>query len=246
MHKIIIANWKEHPATLAEASELFKAEIESAQKYPAVKTVICPPFIFIKELSKLLRPITYHPSPITYHPSPTLGAQDISEDVLGLCVSHVLVGHSDRRYGAGETDEIVNQKLKSALTQNITPILLVGEKEKTDSRENTLEKQLTRGLEGLALEQINRILIAYEPVWAISTSADATACSPEHAVSAIQFIQRFITHTYNSPSITCLYGGSVNSENIKSFLEHPEISGAVLGAASLKSDEFEEILRVAA
>ena len=230
--KTIIANWKAHPQTLEEAKELFNLELAAADRFTAVQTVICPPSIFLEELSKIN--------------SLHLGVQDIDiSPSLQSLIGHVLVGHSDRRYGLEETDEIVNQKLKIALEMAIIPVLLVGEKERGESREKVLTEQLEKDLAGLSADQVSKILFTYEPVWAISTNPDGKADTPENAVSAIKFIQQFLEKKYGLSSVPCLYGGSVNESNAADFLKHPEIGGAVVGEASLRAEEFSNILKIA-
>ncbi|MBI4120388.1 MAG: triose-phosphate isomerase [Parcubacteria group bacterium] len=251
--KTIIANWKANPTTLDQAKELFSAEVEAAAKYPNIQTIICPPFVFLEELSKLLT---------TNYSLPTLslGAQDIfwqksgpftgeiSTDMLkNFGVTYVLVGHSDRRYILGESDEIINKKVRAALEAEITPVLLVGEREKSDVREDVLVDQLSRDLEGLTADQVSKILIAYEPVWAISTGPNAQPDTPENTLEAVAIIRGILSKNYsllttNYPLI--LYGGSVTEKNAADFLSHPEIGGAVIGAASLREEEFAKILEL--
>jgi triosephosphate isomerase len=241
--KILIANWKANPSTLAEAQELFRAEISEAGKYKGIQTVICPPFVFIEELAKI--------------DSARLGAQDIfweksgpftgeisTEMLKNFGVGHVLVGHSDRRYKIGETDEMINKKIKAALEAGITPVLLVGEKDRKDDRAQILEKQLSADLDGLNVGQVSKVLIAYEPVWAISTTPNAEPDTSESTLEAIGSINEILSKTYNLKPITCLYGGSVTEKNVADFLSSPEISGAVIGGASLRKDEFANILRI--
>ncbi|TSC74376.1 MAG: triosephosphate isomerase (TIM) [Parcubacteria group bacterium Gr01-1014_44] len=236
--KIIIANWKANPGTLLEAQALFSMEASAAEQYAGVETVICPPFIFLEELAR----ITRHIDISTF----SLGAQDIETPTMlkNFGVSHVLVGHSDRRYGLGETDEVVNQKLKIALEAGIIPVLLVGEKERGESRESILAEQLEKDLAGLLAEQAAKILFTYEPVWAISTGPGGQADTPESALEAIKFIREFLTTNYKLQTINCLYGGSVNEQNATDFLRHPEINGAVVGGASLDAVRFSKILEV--
>jgi triosephosphate isomerase len=241
--KILIANWKMNPPTLAEAQELFRAEIVEAAKYKNIKTVICPPFVYIEELAKI--------------DGTKLGAQDVfwkesgpftgeisTEMLKNFGVSHVLIGHSDRRYKIGETDEMINRKTKAALGAGIIPILLVGEKNREDDRRQVLEKQLLADLEGLDSGQISKVSIAYEPVWAISTNPDAEPDTPESTLEAIGFINEILFKIHNLEPRACLYGGSVTAKNITDFLSHPEISGAVIGGASLRKDEFANILKI--
>ena len=247
MSKVIIANWKANPSTLAEAQELFRAEVANASNYQNVKTVICPPFAYLEKLVKLLNPIPHTLNPVL------LGAQDVfwkeSEipEPQKLGISHVLVGHSDRRYppaGGGETDDVINEKIKAALEAGITPVLLVGERDRSDDRQAILEKQLLADLAGLDSSQASRVLIAYEPVWAISTTPGAEADTPENTLEALGIIKDFLTKRYTLNAIRFLYGGSVTEKNVADFLSHPEVSGAVIGGASLRKDEFANILKI--
>jgi len=250
--KIIIANWKMNPVALKEAQELFEAEVKEAAKYENVRTVICPPFVYLGELAKKL-------SAISYQLSASLGAQDVfweksgpftgevsAEMLKNFGVSHVLIGHSDRRYIFGETDEMINKKIKAALEAGIVPVLLVGEKNRADDRGQVLEKQLSAALAGLTADQLSKVLIVYEPVWAISTQAGAEADTPENALAAIKILQEFLYANFQFPipNLQFLYGGSVNEKNVGDFLKHPEFSGAVVGGASLRKEEFANILRI--
>ncbi|OGN19049.1 MAG: hypothetical protein A3F25_02955 [Candidatus Yanofskybacteria bacterium RIFCSPHIGHO2_12_FULL_45_19b] len=260
MEKLIIANWKAHPETLAEGRVLYSAELALAEKYASVKTVICPPVEMVKELSEI--------------DSKHLGSQDVfwqpDEDNYG--VRYVLVGHSDRRYpssGAGDTNEVINAKIRVALASKATPILLVGERNKGDDRELVLSEQLSKSLSSLSPDELGKILICYEPVWAISRPAPEIAPAfgklgqvpvgisdefqqkgnlgsgtfyhsdtPENILIVATIIKQI------TGAETILYGGSVNSQNVADFLQHSEISGVVVGEASLDATEFENILQV--
>lgn len=252
MSKTIIANWKMNPQTLEEALNLFDFSVTEAAKHSNLQVVICPPFVFLEELAKNLR--THD---LTHLRTISLGAQDlfwehsgpytgeVSADMLKeFGVSHVLVGHSDRRYKLGETDQTINKKIKAALEAGITPVLLVGEQNRGDDRQAVLEQQLSADLAGLTPEQISRTLITYEPVWAISTQPDATADTPENALEAIEVIRKFLGFRFQISGFRFLYGGSVNENNVADFLSHPEISGAVIGGASLRKEEFSAILKI--
>ncbi|HEY4484589.1 MAG TPA: triose-phosphate isomerase [Candidatus Paceibacterota bacterium] len=236
MNKLIIANWKNHPETLEEAKELFEFEVAEALKYPNIKTVICPPEPFLKSRAEINREF--------------VGAQDVfwESGAENYRVKCSLVGHSDRRYplvGGGDTDEIINQKVKIALESGVVPVLLVGEKERGDDRQEILEKQLTAGLFDLSTSDVDRIVIAHEPVWAISTNPNAEPDKPENTLKAFKVINDFLFETYGLEPKAILYGGSVNQNNVADFLKHPEISGAVIGGASLRKEEFANILKIA-
>lgn len=230
--KLVVANWKANPATLEEAQELFRAEIAEAAKYENILTIICPPPAFLEELSKI--------------DGKKLGMQDFDEKQIlkNAGLTHALIGHSDRRYGLGETDETINRKIKAALEAGIIPVLLVGEKNKGDDRRQVLEKQLLADLDGLTAEQVSKVLIAYEPVWAISTNPGAEPDTPENTLEALKIISEFLSVNYKLETRNFLYGGSVTEKNVADFLSHPEISGAVIGGASLHKEEFANILRI--
>ncbi len=243
MAKIIIANWKMNPQTLEEAKGLFDAEASEALLHTNLETIICPPFVFIEELAKI--------------DSKHLGAQDIfwkeggaftgeisTEMLKNFGVTHALVGHSDRRYVIGESDEMINKKVKAALKADITPVLLVGERNHEDDRAEALDQQLSIDLAGLAGDEISKVLIVYEPVWAISTSDNAQADTPEKTLEAIGIIQKIISEKFQLDYGPVLYGGSVNEKNAADFLKHKDIGGAVIGGASLRKNEFINIMKI--
>ena len=162
-------------------------------------------------------------------------------------VTHVLVGHSERR-AIGETDEQINKKLKAVLAAGMTPILLIGEQEKSVARSDYLIDQLTHDLEDVSADDAKKIIFCYEPVWAISSNAGGQAATPEDALSAIAEMKNILSKLYpiHSTPYTFLYGGSVNEKNLADFLKHSEISGAVVGGASLKAEEFNRMIEIAA
>lgn len=266
--KTLIANWKANPSTLTEAQELFRAEVVEAAKYKNIRTVICPPFVYLEELAKIdstklgaqdifwekSGPYTGEAStPHLFETGLRQGSQNLSQKGAGSTemlknfgVVHVLVGHSDRRYKIGETDEMINKKIKAALGAGIVPVLLVGEKSREEDRRQVLEKQLLLDLDRLDSGQVSKVLIAYEPVWAISTTPGAEPDTPENTLEAIKIIDNFITINYKLETKNYLYGGSVTEKNVADFLSHPEISGAVIGGASLRKDEFARIVRIVA
>ncbi|MBI2062768.1 MAG: triosephosphate isomerase [Candidatus Yanofskybacteria bacterium] len=250
-NKIIIANWKANPTTLDEAMEIFDFCLGEISKYQNIQLIICPPSVYLEELSKKLiadnrqLAIGLGVQDIFWEKSgPYTG--EVSIDMLKeFNISHALVGHSDRRYKIGESDEIINRKAKAALAADITPVLLVGEKNCGDDLAAVLEQQLSAGLAGLTAEQVTKILIAYEPVWAISTTPGAESDTPDNILKAIGLISNYLISGYDfrtgqMPGF--LYGGSINDKNIVDFLKHQEISGAVIGGASLRKEEFAEIL----
>ncbi len=246
--KIVIANWKANPASLSEAQDLFKAEIMAAERNK-IKVIVCPPFVFLEELAQLL--------PADFSEWASLGVQNIWESagpftgeispemVHGLGARFVLVGHSDRRYVLGESDEMIHKKVLASLRVGMTPVLLVGGKDQQkEAGEKILTEQLRQDLATLRPEDIAKVWIAYEPVWAISTNFQSQPVAPDDAVAAMVMIRDIVFKKWqvDPADVKVLYGGSVNEGNITQFLKRPEIDGAVVGAASLKAAEFDRLL----
>jgi triosephosphate isomerase len=222
MKKIIVANWKMNPSTMAEAKKLFDG-------VKNLDAVICPPNCYLS--------VEIRPKGAKF----VLGAQnchweekgaytgEISPKMLkSLGVKYVIVGHSERRIHFQETDEIINKKLKAVLKLGLLPILCVGEKEGEDAKA-IVEKQLSDDLKQITDNDIKKIIIAYEPVWAISTSG-GKICSPEYAKEMFNSIRQ----RFNGKII---YGGSVDSKIINNYLR-VGFEGALVGGASIKADEL--------
>ncbi|MDR3281630.1 MAG: triose-phosphate isomerase, partial [Endomicrobium sp.] len=160
--------------------------------------------------------------------------------------SYVIVGHSERRQYFGESDEIVNKKIKVAIETGLVPIVCIGEtfeEKKNDITFKVIEKQLKKGLARLDMEQADLVILAYEPVWAIGTGKIAT---PEQAQSVHAFIRETYAKMYNSSiaeKIRIIYGGSVSSVNIYEFIKNSDIDGGLVGGASLEVDSFTKIIK---
>lgn len=161
-------------------------------------------------------------------------------------VEYVIIGHSERRQYFAETDETVNKKVKAALAHELTPILCVGETLKQREiglAEEVITKQVELALEGLTAKQVEEVIVAYEPIWAIGTGKVATK---EDANDAIKQIRNKIADLYGeetAQNVTILYGGSVNAQNAKELFSTSDIDGGLVGGASLKVDEFETIIK---
>jgi len=158
--------------------------------------------------------------------------------------SHVIIGHSERRQFFGETDQTVNQKVKAAIAAELTVLFCIGEtlaEREAGKTFEVLRTQVTGGLASLSKESLTKIIIAYEPVWAIGTGKTATN---EQAQEAHAFIRKLVGELYDhaeAEAIRILYGGSVKPENIRGLMEQPDIDGALVGGASLKADSFAAI-----
>ena len=158
--------------------------------------------------------------------------------------SHVIVGHSERRHLYSETDEMVRKKCQAAIAAGLTAIMCVGEtldQREQGSAEKVVRSQLNEGLSGLTASDLDRIIVAYEPVWAIGTGRTAT---PEQAQEMHAFIRRVFAegHTATAANLRILYGGSVKPENIAGLMAQSDIDGALVGGASLKAESFAQIV----
>lgn len=243
MSKLIVANWKMNPPTFREAEKLVKALTGSRL---GARVVLCPPFVWLTDLSH------------KEYPGLEFGAQDVFWEKSGAYtgeisplmlknsgVKYVIVGHSERRR-LGETDEMVNRKLKAALRAGLKPILCVGEGRDVRRRglvaaKNFVKRQMQKDLAGVGAKSL---VIAYEPVWAISTEKGSRVDTPEDAAEMIQFIKETLSSMFHASRFMfrVLYGGSVTSGNAGRFLKRPEIDGALVGGASIRSAEFKKII----
>jgi len=243
----IAGNWKMY-TTATEAEKLVLEMLDKLDGIKGVEKVVCPPFISLVALNMMLQ-----------NSSIKLGAQNMYFETEGaytgeispimLCelCEFVILGHSERRWYFGETDEIVNKKVKAALANKLQPILCVGERlaeNEAGETEDVINKQVTGALRGI--EPVSNLVVAYEPVWAIGTGK---AASGEQAAATIRFIRDVLVKLWNksiAQNVHILYGGSVTSKNIAEFISRPEIDGALVGGASLKSEEFVSIVEQAA
>jgi len=226
--------------TVEEAIELVKDMQDGLDKAKGVESLLCPPFISITAVGELIRGTSIK-----------LGAQNMYFEekgaytgevsplmLAGLC-EYVILGHSERRQYFGETDEIVNRKIKAALKVGLKPIMCVGEKleeNEAGKTEEVISRQVKGGLDGVAASE--GLVIAYEPIWAIGTGKAATS---EQANTTIGLIRRTVSQLYDeqfAQAMRIQYGGSATSANIVDLMSQPEIDGALVGGASLKAAEF--------
>jgi len=252
--KLIIGNWKMNPQTEGEALELAKSIVSQhgGVQRPNVEVGVAPPFVFLGKVADVLEGSDIG-----------LGAQDmfwedkggytgeISADELKfLGVSFVIIGHSERRK-MGETDYQINKKVYQALNKGFQAVLCVGEPENTRNKGIKAAKHFISNELKMDLEKIKPVLdknpenliIAYEPLWAISAEKGSKPASPEKVVEITSFIKKFLDVNEITEATRVLYGGSVSSKNAKSFLERNEIDGVLVGGASLDVNEFVNIVK---
>jgi len=246
---IVVANWKMNPETLEEAKKVFNGARLAAKGLKNTDVVVCPPFSFIFPLSKVIYPKNMF-----------LGAQNASTEIKGaftgeisvemiknLSAKFVIVGHSERR-AMGESNEIVRKKLQITFNTGLTPILCIGEKER--DKEGThlafIKNQIKECLADLHKKYLVGIIIAYEPIWAIGKSYKE-AMSPTDIHVIVLYIRKVLAEICGdiANSAKILYGGSVESQNALEILEIGNVEGFLVGHASLKPEEFKEILQTA-
>ena len=246
MRKPIIAgNWKMN-MTPAEAERLV-AELIPLVKDAACEVVVCPPYVDLALVGKLLvgTNIKLGAQNIHWAPKGAFTGEISADMLLAMGVTHAIVGHSERRQYFGETDETVNKRAKAALDANITPIICVGESlEQRESgvTDTIVSKQTVAALAGFSAEEVVRSVIAYEPIWAIGTGKTATS---EDANTTIKVIRDAIAGVYGqkvADEVRIQYGGSMNAKNATELMAMPEIDGGLIGGASLKSEDFSKVV----
>lgn len=247
MKKLVIGNWKMNPSLLKEAEALFKGVIKNQKNFKSLDVAICAPFVYLSGLSKIKSGKV------------ALGAQDAFYEDMGAYTGLVsakmltnfktrycIVGHSERR-AMGETNEICSRKVNSLLKYGITPVLCVGEQDRDDSHEylNIVKKQIEECLRGIPKNLFAKIVIAYEPVWAIGVNAVREVETSE-CQEMILYIKKVIANI-SSPSIAhsvrVIYGGSVHPQNSFELISSGGIDGFLVGRDSLDLKKFVTIIK---
>lgn len=245
--KIIAGNWKMN-TTAAEGAALIACIRKGVDGAPVpVEVVVCPPFTGLDAASRALAGSTIG-----------LGAQNMHAEasgaytgevsagmLLALGVRYVILGHSERRTYCGETDAIVNKKTQAALAAGLTPIVCVGEtlsEREADKTEPVVTTQVRGSLAGLGAN-LKKVVIAYEPVWAIGTGKTASPAQAQEVHALIRRVLAVISDGQTANSIRIQYGGSMKPENAKELMSQPDIDGGLIGGAALKAESFLGIVR---
>lgn len=250
--KIIIANWKMNPETFSEARELFNAVKKETRKLENAEVVIAPPSIWLPQLK------------INNGDNVELGAQNMHWEEKGAftgeispvmlkdaMVKFVIIGHSERRIYFKETDEMVNMKILSAFKNKLTPILCIGEtlqEKKEEKTQDVVKKQISNAFSDIMEDEVaaNKIFIAYEPIWAIGSGLIPTF---DDILSAKLLIKKILASLYNreiADKIPTLYGGSVSGLNARDIINKSSMDGLLVGGASIKVNEFINIIKAVA
>jgi len=247
--KFVAGNWKMNK-TASESNALVKELIPGLSRIVTIDRVLCPPFTDLWRVKELLDGTDIGlGGQNMYWEASGAYTGEVSPPMLAEVCQYVILGHSERRQYFGETDETVNRKIKAALSYGLSPIVCIGESLDENRAGKTAEvvnRQVREGLAGLEPENGMKLVIAYEPIWAIGTGLTAT---PEDA-NAIHkdVIRAVLAETLGeatAQSIRILYGGSVKPDNAVSFFSETDIDGALVGGASLKADSFIKIAEAA-
>jgi triosephosphate isomerase (TIM) len=245
---LIAGNWKMHK-TVADAEEFIQALLPRVSTSDTVEVAICPPFTALSAMVDSTRGSRVQVFAQTMHYAPQ-GAftGEVSAAMLSeLDIHGVILGHSERRELFNETDKALAQKIAAALEAGLTPILCVGETEEERERGDTerkLRHQIREDLSKVAEQDLGRVVIAYEPIWAIGTGQVATASQAQEAAA---FIRALVgdRSTEQSQAVRVLYGGSVKAENAAELLALDDVDGALVGGASLEAETFAAIVTAA-
>ena len=248
--KLIIGNWKMNPKTAKTAKESFSAIKKGVLIFKNVNTVIASPFVYLNELSKISSA------------SLALGAQNISSELEGAFtgevsgnmladskVKYVIIGHSERR-ALGETNEQINKKIKMALKADVTPVLCVGESDREHGMWylGKIKTQLEECLAGISKNLVLNVIIAYEPIWAISTTANRRDAVPTDCEEMRIYIKKVLNDMFGMKVVEktkILYGGSVDDTNAGGFLNEGGADGLLVGKSSLTPKKFIGIVKIA-
>ena len=243
---IIAGNWKMNK-TPAEAEELVKALVPLVVDAEA-EVVVCPPFVCLDAVGKVIKGtnIKLGAQNVHFEKSGAFTGEISADMLLAMGVEYVIIGHSERRQYFGETDCTVNKRARAALAAGLKPIICVGES--LAERENGITDELVGMQTKLALkeieaEQLEQLVIAYEPIWAIGTGKTATA---QEANATIGAIRRAIAQVYGEEAaqkVRIQYGGSMNPKNASELMAQSEIDGGLIGGASLKAEDFSKVVK---
>ncbi len=245
--KFVAGNWKMY-TSLSTAKELAAAVAAGLPESKSLMVAVCPPSPWLTAVAEVLKGTSVLlGGQNCYHEKEGAFTGEVAPVMLKEAgCQYVIIGHSERRHGLNESNEFLNKKTKAALSAGLKVIFCIGEtlsEREANATETVLDTQLTLGLAGLTVEQMNDVVIAYEPVWAIGTGKVAT---PEQAQAAHAFIRGKIKTVFGEATADALliqYGGSVKPDNAAILLNLPDVDGALVGGASLKADQFLAIIK---
>lgn len=241
--KVVAGNWKMNK-DLSGTIELISAiKNELSKSETSTEVIVCPPFTSLESANTVLKgsSIKLGAQNMHYEDNGAFTGEISAEMLKSVGCQYVILGHSERRTLFGESNEMINKKIKKAVSAGLKPIFCVGEtleERESGSTEKVVETQIREGLSGLSETELSELIIAYEPVWAIGTGKTAT---PQQAQDVHQFIRNLISELFSSnfaDKLVIQYGGSVKPDNAAELFSQPDIDGGLIGGASLKADAF--------
>jgi triosephosphate isomerase len=247
MNPLVVANWKCNPSTLKEGEELLEKITDGAKDFKGAEVVICPPSIFISSLIKKFN-IPFGTQNCYFEDKGAFTGETSIPMLEDFGAKYVIIGHSERRNIFKETNEEINLKLIRVLNSKIIPILCIGEnggERESNKTFEILSLQLEKCLLNVPMEKAGNIVLAYEPVWAIGTGKFAGITEIEEVRA---FICKFLSDKFGKEicdKIRILYGGSVDSNNVHSYISEAKMDGVLVGGSSLKADEFLKLIKSA-
>ncbi len=244
---LIAGNWKMFK-TGPEAVETTDRLVKLLSTTIDVDVMIAPPFTALALVSDMLKktPISLGAQNLFWAAEGAYTGEISASMLVAAGCRYVIVGHSERRQYFGETDETVNKKIKAAIKNDLIPVMCIGESEtERESKEtfSVLDRQVQKGLKGFSADEMETLVIAYEPIWAIGTGKTATA---DQAQEIHLFLRAMLGKKFGNKlakSLRILYGGSVKSDNITDLMRMPDIDGALIGGASLEPETFSKIVQ---
>ncbi|MCP4049290.1 MAG: triose-phosphate isomerase [bacterium] len=248
---IIAGNWKMNK-TCSEAVDLITSLKERVGNISSLDIVVCPPYVSLREIKNIIKgsEIKLGAQNMYFELSGAYTGEISGEMLTDAGCEYTIIGHSERRMYFGETNGVVNKKVKAAFSQGLIPVICIGEllEDRVENKTfDVIKSQMIEGLKNLNTEVINskkEFIIAYEPVWAIGTGKVAT---PEQAQEVHAFIRKNLALIFNENTASATriqYGGSVKPDNMKALISQKDIDGALVGGASLKADSFSKIVEV--
>lgn len=255
---VLGGNWKMQLTTINEAKHVVEEMIQGLSMMTSVDVFIAPSFNALYPVNQMLKNsnLKLAGQNMYYHESGAFTGQISPLSLKDVNCEYVLLGHSEPRRIFGETDQLINKKLLKALDTGLSPVLCIGEtaKEREDNKtEDILHQQLSGSLDSIEVTDLNKVIIAYEPVWAINNEflnpdTAIRPATPLEAENAHTIVRKWLSDHFGSPKsekIPIIYGGSMNAENAKELLSIDQIDGGLIGGASLSAEKFLSIVRIA-
>ncbi|MEI8174443.1 MAG: triose-phosphate isomerase [bacterium] len=247
--KIIIGNWKMNPASLKEADKLFTGVLKNVSDIKKTEIIICPPFIYLSLLKAKNSKKIFLGSQDAFWDNVGAYTGEVSAEMLcNIGAKYVILGHSERR-ALGESNNDINKKIKASLEAGLGPVLCVGEtfRDENHSYFNLVKTQLEECLLGISKNSISKVIIAYEPIWAISTTVNRKDANSLDCQEMAIFIRKILSDKFGSDAsnVKIIYGGSVNEKDASGFLKDGGVDGLLVGRASLDAKKFVEIINIA-